>query len=233
MIKIETNTKGRPEQNVWIFSDPHYNHKNICRGVTNWRTPDGQVPESATRDFPNLDKMNAAIVNNINNCAMPDDLLICLGDWSFGGFESIREFWDRIMCKNVHLILGNHDHHIDNNRNGCRGLFKSVSHYNTLEMGQFKFRLMHYPISSWDGLNKGVMHLHGHCHLPTHLRFGKGQRMDVGMDGHPEFRPYNVMDEVVPLLRHRPKMSEIGDFDHHLDDILNKDGNDTSRVKVY
>lgn len=223
MIKVNVNSKGRPENNVWIFSDPHYNHKNICRGVTNWRTSDGEIPISQTRDFITIEKMNATIVNNINNCAMPDDILICLGDWSFGGFESIREFWNRIMCKNIHLILGNHDHHIDRNRDGSQGLFKSVSHYNTLEMGQFKFRLMHYPISSWDGLGKGVMHLHGHCHLPTNLRLSKGQRMDVGMDGHPEFRPYNVMDEVVPLLRHRPKVSEIGDYDHHLDDIQNKD----------
>lgn len=223
MIKIDVNSKGRTEQNVWIFSDPHYNHKNICRGVTSWRTQDGEIPIEQTRDFPNLEKMNSTIVNNINNCAMPDDTLICLGDWSFGGFESIREFWDRIMCKNIHLILGNHDHHIEKNRNDCQELFKSVSHYNTLEIGQFKFRLMHYPISSWDGLGKGVMHLHGHCHLPTHLRFGKGQRMDVGMDGHPEFRPYNMMDEVIPLLRHRPKISEVGEYDHHLDNIQNKD----------
>jgi len=222
MIKVDVNSKGRPENNVWIFSDPHYNHKNICRGVTNWRTSDGEIPITQTRNFPTIEKMNSVIVNNINNCAMPDDTLICLGDWSFGGFESIREFWDRIMCKNIHLILGNHDHHIDRNRDGSQGLFKSVSHYNTLEMGQFKFRLMHYPISSWDGLNKGVMHLHGHCHLPTNLRFGKGQRMDVGMDGHPEFRPYNVMDEVVPLLRHREKLSEMPN-DHHLDDLVNKD----------
>lgn len=223
MIKIDVNSKGRTEQNVWIFSDPHYNHKNICRGVTSWRTQDGEIPIEQTRDFPTLEKMNSAIVNNINNCAMPDDTLICLGDWSFGGFESIREFWDRIMCKNIHLILGNHDHHIEKNRNDCQELFKSVSHYNTLEIGQFKFRLMHYPISSWDGLGKGVMHLHGHCHLPTHLRFSKGQRMDVGMDGHPEFRPYNMIDEVVPILRHRPKISEVGEYDHHLDNIQNKD----------
>jgi calcineurin-like phosphoesterase family protein len=223
MIKVDVNSKGRSENNVWIFSDPHYNHKNICRGVTSWRTSDGEIPVAQTRDFATIEKMNAAIVNNINNCAMPDDILICLGDWSFGGFDSIREFWDRIMCKNIHLILGNHDHHIERNRDDSQGLFKSVTHYNTLEMGQFKFRLMHYPISSWDGLGKGVMHLHGHCHLPTNLRFGKGQRMDVGMDGHPEFRPYNLMDEIVPLLRHRPKMSEIGDFDHHLDDLINKD----------
>jgi calcineurin-like phosphoesterase family protein len=123
--------------------------------------------------------------------------------------------------------LGNHDHHIENNRGGSQGLFKSVSHNNTLKIQEHTFRLMHYPISSWDGLNKGVMHLHGHCHLPTNLRFGKGQRMDVGMDGHPEFRPYNVMREVVPLLRHRDKLSEMAN-DHHLDDLINKDNGEIS-----
>jgi calcineurin-like phosphoesterase family protein len=223
MIKIPVNTKNVPEVDVWITSDTHFSHKNICRGVTAWRTQDGQVPISQTRDFTTIEKMNATIVNNINENVGQDDILIHLGDWSFGGFDQIREFWDRIVCKNIHLVLGNHDHHIENNRDGSQGLFKSVSHYNTLEIGQFKFRLMHYPISSWDGLGKGVMHLHGHCHLPNNLKLSRGQRMDVGMDGHPEFRPYNVYREVIPLLRNRPKVSEIGDYDHHLDNLQNKD----------
>jgi calcineurin-like phosphoesterase family protein len=223
MIKIPVDTKNNPEVNVWITSDTHYSHKNICRGVTAWRTKEGEIPVSQTRDFATIEKMNSTIVNNINEVVGQDDMLVHLGDWSFGGFEQIREFWDRIICKNIHLVLGNHDHHIENNRDGSQGLFKSVSHYNTLEIGQFKFRLMHYPISSWDGLGKGVMHLHGHCHLPNNLKLSKGQRMDVGMDGHTEFRPYNVYREVVPLLRNRPKVSEIGDYDHHLDELQNKD----------
>lgn len=217
MIKIKEISKGK-YPDVWIFSDPHYNHKNICRGTTDWRMSDGSVPVSQTRNFPDLERMNSEIVNNINNYVMQDDILICLGDWSFGGFESIKEFWDRIVCKNIHLVLGNHDHHIENDRENIQRLFLSVTHYNTLRINQHTFRLMHYPISSWDGLNKGVMHLHGHCHLPANKRFGVGQRMDVGMDGHPEFRPYHVIRECVPLLKNRPIKSEIGN-DHHTDDL--------------
>lgn len=216
MIKIDRNT------NVFITSDTHFSHKNICRGVTNWRLPNGQIPVDQTRDFPTIEKMNTAIVNNINQIVGQDDILIHLGDWSFGGFEQIREFYDRLVCKNIHLILGNHDHHIENNRDNIQDLFLSVSHYNTLEMGDFKFQLMHYPISSWDGLNKGVMHLHGHIHHPPNKRFGVGKRMDVGMDGHPEFRPYNIIRDVVPLLNKKPIKSEM-DNDHHVDEILNKD----------
>lgn len=216
MIKIDKNT------NVWITSDTHFSHKNICRGVTSWRLPNGEIPVEQTRDFSTIEKMNMAIVNNINSVVGQDDILIHLGDVSFNGFDQIREFYNRLICKNIHLILGNHDHHVLNNRDGIQDLFQSVSHYNTLEIGDFKFQLMHYPISSWDGLNKGVMHLHGHCHLPTNKRFGVGKRMDVGMDGHPEFRPYNLIREVVPLLNKRPIKSEMGD-DHHTDEIINKD----------
>ena len=221
MIKIQSDTKGR-FPNVWIISDTHYGHKNICRGVTNWRLPDGTVPISQTRDFPTVERMNQTIVDNINSLVMQDDILIHLGDWSFGGFENIREFWNRLVCKNIHLILGNHDHHILNNRENIQELFLTVSQYETLVIGKHEFRLMHYPISSWDGLNKGVMHLHGHCHLPTELRFGKGKRIDVGIDGHPSFKPYHLLRDVVPMLEKRPIMSDMG-FDHHTDEIENKD----------
>jgi calcineurin-like phosphoesterase family protein len=212
--------KVKNKENVWIFSDPHYNHKNICRGTTNWRMPDGSIPEKQTRDFRDLERMNAAIVDSINDCAKQEDILICLGDWSFGGFESITEFWNRLICKNIYLVLGNHDHHIENNRDDIQKLFLEVGHYATLEMEDgHKFRLMHYPIVSWDGLRKGVIHLHGHCHLPTEKRFGEGKRMDVGMDGHPEFRPYNVRREIIPMMQKRPIGSELGSDDHHTDDL--------------
>ena len=55
---------------VWITSDTHYHHKNICRGVTNWRTQDGNIPVNSTRDFRDLDEMDVAIVNNINSKVM-------------------------------------------------------------------------------------------------------------------------------------------------------------------
>jgi hypothetical protein len=42
--------------------------------------------------------------------------------------------------------------------------------------------------------------LHGHQHLKGDQRFGNGKRMDIGMCGHPEFRPYNL-DEIIDTLR--------------------------------
>jgi calcineurin-like phosphoesterase family protein len=211
MIKIEKNRK------VFITSDTHYSHKNICRGTTDWKLPDGSVPKEQTRDFDTIEEMNISIVNNINMVVGEDDVLIHLGDWSFGGFKYIQMFRDQIKCKEIHLILGNHDHHVENNKEGCQELFASVSHYNKLEYKYKTFVLSHYPISSWDGLNKGHIHLHGHVHLPTELRFGKGRKMDVGMDGHPKFGVYD-MDEIIKIMSGREIMSDML-FDHHTDEI--------------
>ena len=101
-MRIDLNT-----ENVWITSDTHYGHKNICRGVTEWRTPDGEIPYDRVRDFDTLEKMNDTIVNNINAVVGQNDILIHLGDWSFGGFENIQKFYDRLVCKNIRLVLGN------------------------------------------------------------------------------------------------------------------------------
>jgi len=219
MLKIEKNNDGTfPE--VWIFSDPHYNHSNICRGTTNWRTVDGEIPIEQTRDFTTLEKMNESIINGINWNVGQDDILICLGDWSFGGFEYIEEFRNRIVCKNVHLVLGNHDHHIERNRGDIQNIFTSVSNYETLIIGKRTFRLFHYPIQSWNGMNNGDIHLHGHVHLPPNRKFGQGKKMDVGMDGHPEFRPYNIMREIVPIMDKRDMRSDMPN-DHHVDRLLN------------
>ena len=214
MLKIPNDRK------VWVTSDTHYSHTNICRGVTNWRLPNGDVPEKQTRPFETLDKMNASIVNNINEVVGQDDLLIHFGDWSFGGFENIEELRNRIWCKEIHLIFGNHDHHIVNNRENCQRHFESSQWFLQLNYLGETLECMHYPISSWNGLNKGRIHLHGHCHLPNHKKFGNGRRMDVGMDGNLEFAPYDLR-KVINDMKKRPIGSELGFDDHHTDEMQN------------
>lgn len=216
MIKIDKDRK------VWIISDTHFGHKNICRGVTAWRLPDGSIPISQTRDFDSISEMNEMIVNNINSVVGQDDVLIHLGDWSFGGFENIKIFRDRIVCKEIHLILGNHDEHIEKNRDGVQELFTSVNHYTKLMYKFDTLVLMHYPIDSWDGLNKGHIHLHGHCHLPQQKVFGKGRRMDVGIDGNMFFMPYEL-DNVIKIVKMREIRSNMDD-DHHTDEVITEDG---------
>jgi calcineurin-like phosphoesterase family protein len=215
MLKINKNRK------VWITSDTHYGHTNICRGVTGWRMPDGSIPIIQTRDFTTLEQMNNAIVNNINFVVGQDDILIHLGDWSFGGFENIQIFRSRIVCQEIYLVLGNHDHHIERDRENCRRYFAGVYDFLRLDYMGRTFELMHYPISSWNNLGKGRIHLHGHTHLPHHLKISGGRRLDVGMDGHEEFRPYDLENEIMTMMLKLPIGSEMGQSDHHIDNIKN------------
>jgi calcineurin-like phosphoesterase family protein len=202
---------------VWITSDTHYHHTNICRGITRWRTQDGKTPIDSTRDFQTLDEMNAAIVNNINEKVGPNDTLIHLGDFAFGGFEKIGEFLDRLVCKNIHLVLGNHDQHITKNREDIRDRFLSVSKYLEVNIDDVDFVLSHYPHASWNKLGKGSIHLHGHVHLSYKDKWGKGKRLDVGMDGNGYF-PYKIT-EIVHMMDRREIRSEM-DLDHHLDNLV-------------
>ena len=202
-------------QNIFFSSDSHYNHANICRATSNW--PEGR----GTRDFHSLGEMNDAIVAGINSIVGEDDYLVHMGDWSFGGFESIVEFRKRIVCKNVILFLGNHDHHIRNNKDGVQGHFKHVSTYDILdvrkpvgsETKKYQFVCCHFPIASWDGMNKNVPHLHGHVHLPPHLKIHEGRAMDVGVDGN-NLLPYSL-NEILAIMKDRPVRHLVLPKDHH------------------
>jgi len=206
-------------QRLWFTSDTHYNHANICRATTNWIGAD-----NLTRDFSSLDRMNDELVYWINGYVGQDDILIHLGDWSFGGFESIKAFRDRIVCQNVHLVLGNHDHHIQRNKDNVQSLFSSVHEYLYLEvkrpgrskkeaMDRFTFVCMHYPIASWNNMNNGVIHLHGHVHLPIHLRVADGKAMDVGVDGNC-MAPIS-MEDVLKIMDKQPIAKLTLPKDHH------------------
>jgi calcineurin-like phosphoesterase family protein len=214
------NIKLKPHQKLFFTSDTHYHHKNICRGVTGWRTEDGGIPIDQTRDFKDLGQMNATIVNNINAVVGQDDILVHLGDWSFGGFEYISEFRNRLVCQNVYLILGNHDHHIERNKQDIQDLFIKTSHYEILyvtdENGddlKYDFVLSHFPICSWHDMSRGRFHLFGHVHLPGHKKIMPGRSMDVGCDGN-NLKPYELK-EVISLLETRPIKAGALPSDHH------------------
>lgn len=199
--------------NIYFVSDTHYGHKNICRGTSEWGDSKGQ----STRDFDTLGQMNQAIVDGINKYVGEDDILYHLGDWSFGGIEQILKFMDRIYCSNIHLILGNHDHHIKNNKEitgthfKTRNLFTSVNDVLEITINKQKLFLSHYAHRVWNHSHKGVIHLFGHSHgsLPMY-----GKSMDVGIDvAHKmfgEYRPFHF-DEIMDIMNKR----EVNFVDHH------------------
>jgi len=190
----------KPGQRVWFTSDSHYNHGNLCRATSNWEDLD------STRDFKSLDQMNDALVDNINSKVGENDYLFHLGDFAFGGVKYIKEFRERINCKNVHLILGNHDYRMVENIDIVRPLFSSMSEYRFLTVFtpfedtelKHRFVLFHYPIVSWNGMCYGVMHLYGHVHSSQEERIRGVKAMDVGADAN-NFMPISL-EEVVKIL---------------------------------
>jgi calcineurin-like phosphoesterase family protein len=232
MMKVKLE-KG---QKLFFTSDTHYNHKNICRGVSGWKDEDGNVPVSQTRDFKTLDHMNNVIVESINSVVGEDDILFHLGDWSFGGFDNIEEFRNRINCKNIHLILGNHDHHIENNKDNIQRLFSSVHQYLRLQVsvnfsGKHDFVLMHYPIASWHNMNDNVIHLHGHVHLPPDKKLSQGKAMDVGVDGN-NMVPYSL-GEILNIMSKQPISKLSLPQDHHEKRIEGGGGNKRGSSSLY
>ncbi len=202
-------------QRLWFTSDTHYNHANICSATTKWTDP------VTCREFKTLEHMNAHLVGNINECVGQDDILFHLGDWSFGGFEQIQKFRDQIVCKNIHIVTGNHDHHIENNRENCQSLFSSVNKYVELNVkwnvgtnlqNEATFVLMHFPIASWNNMARGTIHLHGHVHFAPRLRVQAGKMMDVGVDGNALY-PIE-MSTILSMMRTQP-IKSIFNFDHH------------------
>lgn len=209
--------------NIWFTSDTHYSHSNLVRGVTNWRDVDGNVPLNQVRDFDTVEEMNDLMVENINANVESNDWLIHLGDWSFGGYDRVKEFRDKINCKNIVLILGNHDHHIqrDKHNGPLRKMFNHIAHYEELSISRGnnedknKIILCHYPIISWNNMHHGAYMLHGHQHLKGDAKFGQGRRMDVGLCGTDDagFRPYHI-DEIMELLKARTLI--LPENDHHI-----------------
>jgi calcineurin-like phosphoesterase family protein len=177
--------------NIWFTSDTHFGHKNICRGTTVWK--DG------FRDFDCPAEMNEIIIENINNFVKENDTLYHLGDWSMGNpFFNIIEVRKRINCKTIHLILGNHDPFIRKNKMNCKDLFSSVRDMAVEIINNKPITMCHYPMHTWGARHRGKSwHLHGHTH--GHMNgteyYNDKRALDVGIDTHPEFRPYSF-DEV-------------------------------------
>ena len=184
--------------------------------------------ETTTRRFDTTADMSRHIVGQINKYVGEDDILFHLGDWSFSGIENIWNFRKQLNVKTIHLLLGNHDHHIKRNRvlpnvyrtepysqvlaDGkpiggeypdyveAKTLFASVYEYLDVEIDNVLVPLIHYPMENWNDRFGKAYHLHGHTHgmLPV-----KEFRLDVGMDNafilFGEYRPFS-WEEIKTIL---------------------------------
>lgn len=203
------------------MSDPHYNHKAIVLGESNWKDK-----EKSCRDFKTLQQHNDTLVNNINSVVGENDILFCLGDWSFGNYKDnenvncVQEFRDKLNVKTVHLILGNHDTEIRKS-DSLKSNFTSVQDYLELQVTEFtkeqgvkpikqKIAMCHYSLRTWNWMhkNEGSWMLFGHSHGSLKEVYGKS--MDVGIDTHHGFKPYSY-EEIKNIMLKKESIK----IDHH------------------
>lgn len=208
--------KGR---RVAISSDPHVGHRGIigyCRRPWLYLDTDnrrrGEAGEAYKVSDAALAAHDDAIIANINRVAGPDDVLFLLGDIAWGepggsGLKKLRQFRDRLACREIHVMVGNHDDETD-----LRTVFGDAFVYERLFVqvdgpaGRREAVLDHFGADVWHRSHHGSWLLFGHSHGGLDGRHLKNPAwllsLDVGVDSH-DFRPWLWHEELVPLMDSR------------------------------
>ncbi len=173
----------------YFSSDFHFGHFNIMK--------------YCNRPFSSVQEMDETIINNLNEIILPNDTLFCLGDFSMKNPNGVQSYRDRINCKNIVLIRGNHDPK-SNNRphpalykafNGVWDMLQIKRDYN----GQPQDIVMcHYAMRTWNKSHYGSISLYGHSH-GTLFDDPNLLSMDVGVDCH-NFKPI-TLDQIMEHIK--------------------------------
>lgn len=155
--------------------------------------------------------MDQVLIDNINNMVGENDILWHLGDFALPGkrdyINKCTEYRKRIKCKNVNLIIGNHD-----KPEKIYHLFQENYDYHNLRLDHLPMiALFHYPILAWNKHHRGAIHLYGHEHAGIEDWFDQllpGRKcMDVGVDNAyrltGEYRPFSL-EEILNYMKDKP-----------------------------
>lgn len=158
----------------WFTADTHFGHRRMVQF-----RPFAQDP----------DQMTEELIARWNSVVAVDDHVYHLGDFAFVNAEKTLAILDRLQGK-IHLVEGNHDRRM---KAAVRARFASVAPYAEINVGAIPVAMFHYPMLTWNRAHYGAWSLHGHSH--GHLsKAHKGRRMDVGVDCHPEYRPFSLAE---------------------------------------
>lgn len=175
---------------VWFTADWHFYHDKILEFH----------PKRKELFGTNMKEVTEKMIQKWNSRVSKKDTVYILGDLAFGDSEQKRKLFQRLNGNKV-LILGNHDKVVDYNT--C--YFNHITQIKNMKFKKSIFPslskdteviMCHFPIFSWEHIEKGSIMLHGHCHGTIDndnatLALSKKIRIDVGLDS--EFANYDLV----------------------------------------
>ena len=172
----------------FFTADTHFGHKNII--------------DYDQRPFSSVEEMDNAIISNWNRVVKEGDTVYHLGDFAF----KTPEKYIKRLNGNIILIRGNHDNFTKKKESE---LFVSVHDISVLKPkeGQ-RIVLCHYPLRSWQYMQFGSYHLHGHTHGTIEPLYNT---LDVGIM-ESNFAPVSLED--IQLLMDLCEDLKLPDFNH-------------------
>ena len=163
--------------------------------------------------------MDDELIHQINSMVGENDILWHLGDFSMhhhsdrGYYQRCRGIRDRIRCKNINIIWGNHDDF------EIRDLFGEAYGLKDLRIqGGPMIVLCHYAMAVWNKSHRGSFHLYGHSHSSAEPWLEENmpgrKSMDAGVDNAAlilgAYRPWSYA-EILDIFSKRSGHS----MDHH------------------
>lgn len=181
---------------VWFTSDTHFGHKNIpfyarrkfCLDASELEQAESLWGSSQhvkwSPSWSSVSKMDDHLISSINDRVAENDILWHLGDFSFGRkkeyMQTAKKYLDRIRCRNVNLVRGNHDNP------GIGSLFKSCHEVCEIRVLSKNIFLSHYGHAFWNRSHYGTWHLYGHAHGSAEKWLDENMperfSVDVGVD---------------------------------------------------
>lgn len=152
--------------NTYFTSDLHFGHANIIK--------------YCNRPYASAESMDENLITNWNMTVQHGDKIWILGDVFFCQADRAKQILSRLNGEK-HLILGNHDKMIRNQK-PVQDMFAKIYpdlHQETID--GVLVVMCHYPMLTWNRARRGSFMLHGHSHN-TIAFDNQYRRLDVGVD---------------------------------------------------
>ena len=186
---------------TFITADPHFAREG---------------ENTVGRPFANAWEMSKWLLEQYNSQMNRNDRFIIVGDFSFRDAAYFRQ---KLVCRNIMLILGNHDKR--QNSYDVFGRLNVREQYDTKICGHPTF-FSHYPTLYWPKSHYGSFHGYGHVHDQRsgtiEAAFPGIRAMDVGPDSIKRlFGDYRAISdqEFYDLLIARPGHDPVEWYQHH------------------